>query len=532
MIWIVAVLPIVWLFFSMCVFRHPGHIACPVGLVLSAALAFFVWGQSPDLLGTSVLEGVAFALWPILLVVLAAMILFRYSESSGGMARIRVLLSGVSADKRILALVLAWGFGGFLEGISGFGIPVLIPGAILVALGFTPMSAIVVCLIANTAPTPFAQIGIPALTLSGVTGLDALPLGVAVAQPIFIPSILIPFLLVIVAGGGLRALKGVVLVTLISGLSFALPVYAFASLAGPELPTLAGSVCAIVCTILASKRLCRDTSDGEMYRLPKIRATEPQRVGGQGAKPALNRGVASPDFELSAMQACLPFILVFALVLATNIVAPLHDLLAQFRTEAVIYSGSGARPLTFAWALTPGVLILVATILSCFLQRQSFRRLLASSGAVLASARNMIVTIVSIIAIAKVMSYSGMTNEIAIGLVSAFGVTYPLIAPVVGMLGAFITGSDTTCCVLFGGLQTNAAMTIGADPTWVAASNLSGASIGKMISPQSIAVGLGIGGLDGKEGDILKRTIGYGLIAIVVICVTVYCVPAPLFARS
>jgi lactate permease len=193
-------------------------------------------------------------------------------------------------------------------------------------------------------------------------------------------------------------------------------------------------------------------------------------------------------------------------------------LLARFRTEAVIYSGSGARPLTFAWVLTPGVLILVATVLSCVIQRQRFRQLLALSGAVLAGARNMIVTIVSIIAMAKVMSYSGMTDEIATGLVVAFGVSYPLIAPIVGMLGAFITGSDTTCCVLFGGLQVNAATAIGADPTWVAASNLSGASIGKMISPQSIAVGLGIGGLEGREGDILKRTIGYGLIAISVIC--------------
>ncbi|MDR3225726.1 MAG: L-lactate permease [Clostridiales Family XIII bacterium] len=533
---ICAIVPIAWLFIAMCLLRLPGHITCPAGLVIAAILAFFVWKRSASEIGSAALEGCLFALWPILLVVIATMILFRYSEASGGMDRIRSLLTGVSSDRRVLVLVLAWGFGGFLEGIAGFGIPVLIPGAILVALGFSPMSAVVVCLVANTAPTPFAQIGIPVLTLSGVTGLDAAPLGAAVATQLFLPCLVLPFLLVIITGKGLRAVNGVFLITLISGLSFALPMLLLAHLAGPGLPTLAGSICAITCTIVANRLLYKDTETNRAYQLTKKTTRnaqekpvaintcvehmasnaqeKPVAVNARVEHMASNAPAPGAKTEVGVLQACFPFILVFVLVLATNLIPAVADALAPIRTVRTFYTGAGARPLTFSWILTPGVLILIATVLSCFIQRQSFRQVLCAAGAAVISSRNMILTVLSIIAMAKVMSYSGMTAEIAAALVMTFGIFYPLIAPVIGALGTFITGSDTTCCVLFGELQVNAATAIGADPTWIAASNLSGAAIGKMISPQSIAVSLGVGGLDGKEGAILKQTLRFSLIVI------------------
>ncbi|MDR0578096.1 MAG: L-lactate permease [Candidatus Accumulibacter sp.] len=498
-----AVLPIVWLCVSLCVLRLPGYIACPAGLAVASVLALFVWRHSAAEVGSAALEGAFFALWPILLVVLAAMILFKYSELSGGMDTIKAMLSGASSDRRVLALVLAWSFGGFLEGISGFGTPVLIPGAILVALGFSPMTAVVCCLIANTTPTSFAQIAIPVVTLSSVTGLDVARLGAHVAMQTTLPSLLIPFLIVGVAGGGARALRGVFLITLASAVSFALPVFLLAVFVGPELATLVGSVCSIVGTMTANKFLYRNTAENAQYQLR-----------GGNLAPARRR--------MSVANACLPFILVFAIVLLTNLVPPVKALLAPLSTTATIYLGEDAKPLTFSWALTPGVLIFAATLLSCLAQRQGIALLARSAGAVLRGSGKIAATIVSIIAMAKVMSYGGMTNEIAIWLVAALGSYYPLIAPAIGTLGTFITGSDTSCCVLFGELQMKAAVAVGADPAWVSASNLSGASVGKMISPQSIAIGIGVGGLDGQEGEILKRTLKYCAPFAAIVCLTTY----------
>jgi lactate permease len=305
-------------------------------------------------------------------------------------------------------------------------------------------------------------------------------------------------------GNGLKALKGVFLITLISGLSFALPVCALAYFAGPELPTLIGSVCTIVCTVLASKRLYKDGGDNTEYQLTGISA-------------------AGDGYTMKQMlRACFPFILLFVLVLSTTMIPALHDLLARAGVKTAIYGGEGAVPLTFNWILTPGVLIFITILITCALQRGGFLRLLPEIGRVAASSKNIFITVISIISMAKVMSYSGMTDEIAVWLVAALGAFYPLVAPAIGMIGTFITGSDTTCCVLFGGLQANAAASVGANQIWVTASNLSGAAIGKMISPQSIAIGLGVGGLDGKEGILLKNAVRYGLILLAIVCAVTF----------
>ena len=501
-----AVAPIVWLYVSLCVLRLPSYIAFPIGLATVAVLALLVWDRSIVEISSAALEGVLFALWPILLIVFAAMLLFRYSEESGGMDTIKALFVGASSDRRVLALILAWGFCGFLESISGFGAPVLIPAAIMVTLGFSPMTAVVCCLIGNTTPTPFAQVGIPVLTLSSVTGLDAVPLGAHIAVQTLLPSLLLPFLIVIVAGGSVCAVRGVFLVTLASALSFALPVFALAYFAGPELPTLIGSICAITGTMVANRWLYSATEENARYQLDQAKSTPESKV---------------PQ-RMSTASACLPFILVIAIVLVTCLVSPVRDALAPFATKATIYTGEGARPLTFAWIATPGILILVATIVACLVQGRSLAMLARSAGTIVRSSGRMATAVISVVAMAKVMSYGGMTDEIAVWLVAVFGSYYPLIAPVIGTLGTFITGSDTSCAVLFGSLQAKAAAAVGADPSWVAASNLSGAALGKMISPQSVAIGLGVGGLDGQEGIILKRTMKYSIVFVLLICLITF----------
>jgi len=187
-----------------------------------------------------------------------------------------------------------------------------------------------------------------------------------------------------------------------------------------------------------------------------------------------------------------------------------------------VYAGEGGHTLDFALLLTPGVLIIISLIVASFLQRRRLSDLIRIAGATAFESRKTAVTIVTIVAMAKIMDYSGMTDAIAFMLIAVFAVFYPLIAPVIGMLGTFITGSDTTCAILFGNLQAGAARAIGADPAWIASANLSAAAAGKMISPQSVAIGLRIGGLDGREGDIIRNTLKYALICTGIICLVTY----------
>ena len=508
-----AIVPIIWLFLALCLFRLPGHIVCPIGFAITIVLAVVFWGMSPDAIGSATLEGVLFGLWPILLVILASMIMYKYSVASGGMERIRELLSGVSTDKRVLVLILAWGFGGFLEGLAGFGTPVLIPGSILVSLGFNPFFAVVLCLVANTAATPFATMGIPVETLAGVTGLDVNLIADNIATQLFIPCLIIPFVLVVMTGRSWKAIKGVFLITLISGLSFALPLYFIASFVGPELPTLIGSVSAIFCTSVAGKFLYKDTEENKKYWIsaPKDPVLDTAIDHSPGGKK-----------RMSIFAACLPFLLVLIMVVSVNMIPLLSGAVNSLSNTVMIYTGEGGRPLTFSWVATPGILIIIATVISCVVQRQRIGKLLKIAAETVISSRRLFLMILSIISMAKIMYYCGMTDAIAIALIAVFGGMYPLISPFIGAFGVFITGSDTTCCVLFGNIQHGAATALGIEPTWIAASNLSGAAMGKMISPQSIAIGLGIGGLDGRDGEILLKTIGIGIVFTFLIGVIVF----------
>ena len=225
---------------------------------------------------------------------------------------------------------------------------------------------------------------------------------------------------------------------------------------------------------------------------------------------------------MSIFQACLPFALALIAITATSLIAPIRETLDIIRFDTVMYAGEGGYTLSFAPLLTPGILIIISLIIVCFLQRASLAVLLRIAGKTVIESRNMIITIITIVAMAKIMDYSGMTDAIAVMLIAVFAVFYPLVAPVIGMLGTFITGSATTSSILFGNLQAGAARAIGVDPAWIASAGLSAAAVGKMISPQSIAIGLRIGGLDGKEGEIIRKTLKYALICTGIICLISY----------
>jgi lactate permease len=510
---LLACAPILWLFFSLSILRVPGPIACLSALAVSVLSAIGAWKMTLLETGSAVLEGVLFALWPIVLVIFSALILYKYSVYTGGMAVIKKILAGVSFDRRVLVLIIAWGFGGFLEGVAGFGTPVIIPGGILIALGFSPLFSVIACLIANSAPTAFATIGIPLRTLADITAMDEKTLGFVTALQLAPLCMIVPFLLVAATGRSPRAIKGVFWTTFFSGAFFLLPILLLSKFAGPELPTLIGSVCSVAATVASNKIFYKNTERDRAFRIQSAEESSDKAPGTETAAVSLSE----------AVHACLPFGVVFLTVFITSdLIPPIHNPLSTLRTAARIYSGQGGAELTFSWVLTPGILILIAVLISCLIQKQSFAALAAIIKNAAVQSKNLTITVMSIVAMAKVMNYSGMTNDIALVLISVFGAAYPLIAPVIGAMGTFITGSDTTCCILFGQLQLKAAVAIGADPFWIVASNLSGATAGKMISPQSIAVAVATADLAGKDGEIFRGTLKYCAMYLLILCLYVF----------
>lgn len=491
---LLAVLPILALLLALGFLKVPAHLATPVVLLLGLVLAAGPFAAPVGTLAAATLEGALIALWPIMLVIVAAIFTYHVAESTGSLTVIETFLSRITADKRLQVLILAWGFGGFLESVAGYGTAVAIPASILIVLGFDPLFASVICLVANTVPTAFGAVGIPVSTLAQLTGLDVRELSGWVALQLTPFILLIPFVLVILTGGGFRALRGVWPIALASGASFAVVHAVAAVFLGAELPALLGSAVSLLVTV-ALARTRTKSEDGE-----------------QGSRQALRKR--------AVLRAWLPYVLMFLFILGTSPLLPaVHHALKEVHSELNLL---GDRPVRFYWVATPGVMILLAAVIAGLVQGASPKTLGALFLKTLVKLGPSFVTVISILALARVMGVSGMIGTIARTLSEATGGLYPLLAPLLGALGTFVTGSDTSSNILFGQLQTEVAAKIGTEPTWLAASNTSGATAGKMISPQSIAVAVGATGQTGQEGAILQRTLPVCLAYVVLLGVLVW----------
>ena len=247
---ILALLPIIWLAVALSVLKLPAYRVCPLALILTILLALFYW-KSPgvDVL-TGGVEGAVMGLWPISLVIVAAVFAYNLTVRTGAMDTIKRMLTAVTCDKRVLVLIIAWGFGGFMEGMAGFGTAVAIPAGILCGLGFNPIQAALVCLVANATPTAFGSIGIPTITAASVTGLDASHTAVVVVLQLALMVVATPLIMVMMLGSGPKALKGVWHIALGSGIAFVIPEFITARFVGAELPAVTGSVVCMAVTIL------------------------------------------------------------------------------------------------------------------------------------------------------------------------------------------------------------------------------------------------------------------------------------------
>lgn len=514
---ILALLPILWLFIAFLVIRMPGYLGCLVALIIAIveSLIFGATDFSAILTGlslpealTATLEGVITAIWPIGLIILAAMFTYNLCVETGAMDRIKKMLTSVTADKRVLVLILAWGFGGFMEAVAGFGTAVAIPAAMMVALGFDPLFSAVACLVANAAPPTFGSIGIPTTTAAGLVGMDPLALAGPAMNMLAIPALLSPFIIVWLCGKsekGAHPFKGMLGFTCIAALSYVIPALLVAHYVGAEFVDLVGNTVSLVVMVLAAKM---------------VKPAEEKNFLMTADADLASSGSAKGPGPLASWA---PYILMLIfLIVSSKLVPPVNAFLAQFTSKFVVFSGEGGATISLAWIGNGGVMIFLAGILGGMIQGAGAGTMVKVLGQTLKSMWKAIVTIIFIIAVAKVMGYSGMTSSIATLLAALTGSFFPALAPLVGILGTFVTGSTTSSGILFAGMQVEVAQKIGADALQLVAANMAGGAIGKLISPQSIAVAIAAIGLAGADGKIMSQTVKYCVLFGLIVCIFSY----------
>lgn len=484
-----ALAPIIWLVIALIVLKLPAWQACSVALIFAFIMSMNFFGMPLRDTATAALEGATMAVWPIIWVIISAIFTYNLSVFTKGIETIKEMLNSVSTDQRVIILLIAWGFGGFLECMSGFGTAVAIGASMLVSIGINPISAIIVCLLANAVQSSYGSIGLPLITLAQLTNFDGSQIATFTTLQLSLMMIIMPFLMLVTFGGSLKALRGMIPACLVAGLGFLVPAVVAGKFMGAGLAGVAGAILSMGLIIAYAKMF---PVKDEEYEVPPVEST------------------SEITFE-KGLKAWLPFILIFILLIVTSkLVPPVNDFLSQFKTSIPIYTGEGAGLYTFTWIVTPGTLIMISAIISGFVQGATVSDMLSVLHRTVNTLIATFITMITIIATARVMGYSGMITTMAEAAVAATGTLYPAISPLIGAAGSFITGSATTSGVLFGKLQADAALAIGANEvgqSWMAAANAAGACVGKIISPQSIAIGVAAVGLRGVESQIMSFAI-------------------------
>jgi lactate permease len=485
-----AAVPLFLLFGLMAWGRLPAWAPPLLALAGAFLVAVLSWGMPIFMAASSALEGTATAVFPILWIVVGALWVHSLAVGSGQFDVIRSTLASITADRRLQALFIAFGFGAFLEGAAGFGTPVAISAAMLVGLGFEARPAAILCLIANSAPVAFAAAGVPVAVAAGVSGLDVMALSRVIGRQVPVLSLIVPIWLIVVLCGWRRMVE-VLPALIVAGVLMSLTQFFIASYSGPW---TAGILSGIV-TMAGLWLFLRVWKPKRQWDFPGAKANSAApRPGGKVA-------------GLAALRAWMPYILMSVMVLLWSM-APVTSFLKHgdisFRWPG-LPGGNFSLPILS----TPGTAIVVAGILSAFLlPNLGLARTLAAFGRTVVTLRRTILTVCLILATAFIMNAAGMSGTLG-AVFAATGALFPLFAPILGWLGVIVTGSDTSSNALFGSLQRTTADRLGLNPVLMVAANASGGVAGKMASPQSIAVATASAGLGGQEGTLFRATVGH-----------------------
>ena len=493
-----AAFPIFILLLLIGVLRKPAWIAALSGLAAAAAIAIGVYDMPVRLAANSIGYGAAFGLLPIGWIVYWAIVLYRLTVETGQFEIIKDSIGGLTPDRRLQAMLIAFAFGAFIEGAAGFGTPVAVAAAMLAGLGFSPFYAAGICLLANTAPVAFGSIGTPIVTLAGVTGLPELQLSAWAGRLCAPISVFIPAYLILVMGGR-RALRGVLPAAAVCGLSFAALQLLVSNHVGPQLTDIIASLGALV-SLVALLRYWRPADSFQL--------------------PGETSGTLVPERHdlLSTLRAWSPymFLVLFVLVWGSPWTKPLLDRATlpipwaglHNQIERVIPVVTEPTPyaaiFSFNWLSASGTACLLATIVAAIILRVSPMRYLRLLGSVARQLFFSLLTIAAVLALAYLMNYSGATVTLGLAF-AATGALFPFFSALLGWLGVFLTGSDTSSNALFGNLQVVTATRLGFDPAIMAAANSAGGVMGKMISLQSIAVAVAATGMARAEEGMLFR---------------------------
>ncbi|GFM63315.1 lactate permease LctP family transporter [Pseudomonas cichorii] len=530
-----ALIPIVFFFLALAVFRLKGHIAGSITLALSVLVAIFAFQMPTDMALAAAGYGFAYGLWPIAWIIVAAVFLYKLTVKSGQFEIIRSSVMSITDDQRLQVLLIGFCFGAFLEGAAGFGAPVAITAALLVGLGLNPLYAAGLCLIANTAPVAFGALGIPIIVAGQVSGIDAFKIGAMAGRQLPLLSIFVPFWLMFMMDG-VRGVKETWPAALIAGLSFAITQYLTSNFIGPELPDITSALVSIVSLTLFLKVWQPQRATDSLV----VSGGAAAIAGGPDGFGQQRTSVKSPYTLGQIIKAWSPFLILTAMVTVwtlkpfkamfaaggalqawtINIAVPYLDQLVIKGTPIVAKATAMPAVYKFDLIAASGTAILFSAILAMIVLRISPRIGLTTFKETLIELRWAIVSIGMVLAFAFVMNYSGMSSTLALVLAGT-GAAFPFFSPFLGWLGVFLTGSDTSANALFGSLQATTAHQIGVSDVLMVAANSSGGVTGKMISPQSIAVACAATGLVGKESDLFRFTLKHSLFfATIVGCIT------------
>jgi lactate permease len=516
---LVAVIPVAVLLGALGFFHLKAHIAALLGLAASLAIAIFEFGMPIQMSIMSALYGAAYGLLPIGWIILNVIFLYQLTLQKGHFQVLQNSIAGVTEDRRLQLLLIAFAFGAFFEGAAGFGTPVAVTGAILIGIGFSPLSASGLCLIANTAPVAFGAIGTPVIALAAVTGLDLFQLSKQIGHQLPLFSLIIPFWLVW-AFAGFRGMIQVWPAALVTGVCFAIPQFLVSTLHGPWLVDIVASIVSMAALTLFLRIWQPRTlwlSASRIDRAAKENSKSPpgDPIAETFHFQAENR---SPHARSKAVKAWLPWVILSVFVFLWGIpqtksyldglfnpklpvigldklVQRVPPLVAEPRPEAAVYA--------LSLLSATGTGILVAAVISGFLMGYTPAGLARVYWQTLKLVRFSLLTIACMLALGYVTRYSG--TDAALGLAFAqTGVLYPMFGTLLGWLGVALTGSDTASNVLFGGLQKITAQQLGLNPVLMAAANSSGGVMGKMIDAQSIVVASTATRWYGHEGEILR----------------------------
>ena len=528
---LVASLPIIFFFIALAVLRMKGHVAGTITVAIALAIAVLVYQMPVDMAFAAAGYGFLYGLWPIAWIIVCSVFLYKVTVKTGQFDIIRASVLSITEDQRLQMLLVGFSFGAFLEGAAGFGAPVAITAALLVGLGFNPLYAAGLCLIANTATVAFGAMGIPILVAGKVTSIDPFLIGKMAGHQLPLLSVIVPFWLVFMMDG-FRGIRQTWPAILVAGLSFAITQFFTASYVGPELPDITSALVSLICLtvflkVWHPKENFRFANDGTTKGICVPRS------GKAGSALGFTGG--------QVFKAWTPFIILTAMVTVWSLKpfkmlfdkgGPLAGLVFKWEVphlhNLVIKAApivASAKPYEAIYKLdilsATGTAILISALISIALLRMKPADAARTFAEVVLELKRPIYSIGMVLAFAFVANYSGLSSTLALVLAGT-GALFPFFSPFLGWLGVFLTGSDTSSNALFCSLQATTAHQIGVSDTLLVAANTTGGVTGKMISPQSIAVACAAVGLVGKESDLFRFTVKHSLMFATMVGIITY----------